>query len=79
MLKVLMRGGNAYFWYDRWLASSPLSVRVEEISNPKLQINDCWTDQSWDVGRLTKLVGEEATTEILHNTRASKTGPDVFV
>lgn len=47
--------------------------------NSKLRINECWLDDSWDVGHLTDLVGEEATLEILHNSRAGKSGPDIFV
>lgn len=43
-VKVLVRGGNAYFWYDMWLASEPLSVQVEEIINTKLWINEFWLD-----------------------------------
>ncbi|KAK4833981.1 hypothetical protein QYF36_014386 [Acer negundo] len=78
-VKVLVQGGNASFWYDRWLASGLLSVQVEEITNSNLLINDCWLNDSWDVNRLTELVGEEATLDILHNSRAGKSGPDLFV
>ncbi|KAF5464238.1 hypothetical protein F2P56_014330, partial [Juglans regia] len=78
-VKVLVRGGNASFWYDRWLALGPLSVWVEDIANSKLRINECWLENCWDVERLTELVREEATMEIIQNTHVGKTGSDVFV
>lgn len=52
---------------------------MEEIANTKLWINECWLDDYWDVGRLTELVGVEATLKIIHNSHAGKTRPDLFV
>lgn len=40
-VKVVVRGGNASFWFDRWLVSGVLSVQVDDIVNPKLCISDC--------------------------------------
>ncbi|XP_041020448.1 uncharacterized protein LOC121262091 [Juglans microcarpa x Juglans regia] len=60
-VKVIVRGGNASFWYDRWLASGPLAVQVEDIVNSTLRINDCWCNDAWDVDRLLELVGENTT------------------
>lgn len=36
--KVLVRGGNSSFWYDRWLASGPLSDMVDIFHNQDLKI-----------------------------------------
>lgn len=57
-VKVLVIRGNASFWYDRWLASGPLAV-VDDITNPRLRINECWMNQFWNVEKLLEIVGEE--------------------
>lgn len=36
--KVLVRGGNSSFWYDRWLVSGPLLDMVDTVPNPALLI-----------------------------------------
>lgn len=43
-VKVMVRGGNASFWFDKWLASSTLSIIVEAELNSKLRIKDCWVN-----------------------------------
>ncbi|KAG6624967.1 hypothetical protein CIPAW_16G063000 [Carya illinoinensis] len=40
-VKISVRGGNSSFWFDKWLASGPLSVNTEVITNKKLCIQDC--------------------------------------
>lgn len=40
-VKVLVNGGNASFWFDRWSSSGLLSTRVQDITNVNLQISDC--------------------------------------
>lgn len=57
-VKVLVIRGNASFWYDRWLASGPLAV-VDDNTNPRLRINECWMNQFWNVEKLLEIVGEE--------------------
>ncbi|KAG6624731.1 hypothetical protein CIPAW_16G048000 [Carya illinoinensis] len=37
-VKILVRGGNSSFWFDRWLVSGPLSVSMEVFTNKKLCI-----------------------------------------
>lgn len=64
--RVIVRGGNSSFWYDRWLASGPLAVRVEEIQNATLCIRECWDNNSWNIDLLTDLVGETVTADIVH-------------
>ncbi|KAK3199206.1 hypothetical protein Dsin_022621 [Dipteronia sinensis] len=78
-IKILVRGGNSSFWFDRWLASSPLSVRTEDISNNKMCIKDCWLNNNWNSDLLLELVGADRTMEILHNVPAGKRGQDVFI
>ena len=64
-VKVLVKGGNVSFWYDKWLASGFLSVRVEDVLNSKLCIKDCWLNNTWNTYLLIELVGVEITEEIV--------------
>ncbi|XP_035540358.1 uncharacterized protein LOC118344262 [Juglans regia] len=78
-VKVLVRGGNASFWFDRWLASGPLSIRVDEITNNRLRLQDCWSNNSWDEDLLRELVSEEVVEEIIQMPINVIPGPDLFV
>ncbi|KAK4848776.1 hypothetical protein QYF36_017173 [Acer negundo] len=65
--------------FDGWLASGPLSVRTEDISNNKMCIKDCWLKNNWNSDLLLELVGANRTMEILHNVTAGKRGQDIFI
>ncbi|XP_035546552.1 uncharacterized protein LOC118348611 [Juglans regia] len=78
-VNVLVRGGNASFWFDRWLASGPLSIRVEEITNNRLRLQDCWSNNFWDEDLLRELVSEEVVEEIIQMPINVTQGLDLFV
>ncbi|KAF5462708.1 hypothetical protein F2P56_018694 [Juglans regia] len=78
-IKVLVRGGNASFWFDKWLASGVLSVSVGAVHNSKLCIKDGWINNSRNSDRLLELVGSELTEEILQNVPTGKSGQDMYI
>ncbi|XP_040986544.1 uncharacterized protein LOC121234610 [Juglans microcarpa x Juglans regia] len=78
-VNVLVRGGNASFWFDRWLASGPLSIHVEDVINNGLRLQDCWSNNLWDEDFLRELVSEEVVEEILQMPINDTRGPDLFV
>lgn len=78
-VQVLLRGGNSYFWYDRWLVSGSLSVRITDIPNKKLRIKDCWVDKAWNIEFLKDLVGDEVMEEIIQTRISGCGGSDVCV
>lgn len=43
-VQILLRNGNSFFWFDRWLALGPLSARLTDISNKQIRIRDCGMD-----------------------------------
>ena len=73
-VKVLVRGGNVSFWYDKWLASSLLSVRVEDVLNFKLCIKNCWLNNTWNMDLLIELMGMKITEETVQSVLAGKKG-----
>ncbi|KAK0598182.1 hypothetical protein LWI29_032329 [Acer saccharum] len=78
-VKILVRGGNSSFWFDRWLASGPLSVSTDHISNKKMCIKDCWLNNNWNSNLLVKLVGDDKTMEIVNNVTAGRRGQDISI
>ncbi|KAK0586367.1 hypothetical protein LWI29_005771 [Acer saccharum] len=78
-VQVLLGGGNSYFWYDRWLASGPLSVRITDIPNKKLRIKDCWVDKAWNIEILKGLVGNKVMEEIIQTRISGRGGSDICV
>ncbi|KAG6729530.1 hypothetical protein I3842_01G032600 [Carya illinoinensis] len=62
-VKVLVRGGNASFWFDRWLSSGLLSVGAYDIANLKLRISDCWINNSWNTDLLRELVDADTVAD----------------
>lgn len=64
-VKIILRGENFNFWYDRWLSLGPLSIRGNDISNKKLRIKEGWTENEWNIDFLRDLVGEEEMEEII--------------
>ncbi|XP_042958229.1 uncharacterized protein LOC122293848 [Carya illinoinensis] len=78
-VKVLVRGGNASFWFDRWLSSGLLSARAHDIANLKLRISDCWTNNSWNTDLLRELVDADTVTDIILHVPVGKRGVDKMV
>lgn len=72
-----MRGGNASFWFDRWLALGPLSVRIDAIQNNMLKIKDFWSANIWDYERMVALVGEDIIAKILQHIPLGREGSNV--
>ncbi|KAK2639698.1 hypothetical protein Ddye_027493 [Dipteronia dyeriana] len=77
-VKILVQGGNSSFWFDMWLASGPLSMCTEDISNNKMCIKDCWMNNNWNSDLLRDLVGADRTMEILHNVPAGEVASEVW-
>ncbi|TXG69366.1 hypothetical protein EZV62_004301 [Acer yangbiense] len=71
-VKILVQGGNSSFWFDRWLASGPLSVSTDYISNKKMCIKDCWLNNKWNSNLLVELVSDHKTMEIVNNVTAGR-------
>ncbi|KAF5462658.1 hypothetical protein F2P56_018646, partial [Juglans regia] len=57
----------------------PLSIRVEEITNNRLRLQDCWSNNFWDEDLLRELVSEEVVEEIIQMPINVTHGPDFFV
>ncbi|KAK0580059.1 hypothetical protein LWI29_035797 [Acer saccharum] len=78
-IKILVRGGNSSFWFDRWLASGPLSVSTDDISNKKMCIKDCWLNNNWNSYLLVELVGDDKSKDIVNNVAAGRRGQDISI
>lgn len=78
-VKVLVKGGNASFWFDRWLSLSLLFAKAQDIANVNLRISDYWTNNSWHTDLVQDLVGVDTATKITKKVLTSKTGLDIVV
>ncbi|KAK0581732.1 hypothetical protein LWI29_017271 [Acer saccharum] len=78
-IKILVRGGNSSFWFDRWLASGLLSVSTDDISNKKMCIKDCWLNNNWNSNLLVELVGDDKSKDIVNNVAAGRRGQDISI
>lgn len=78
-VRILLKNGNSFFWFDRWLASSPLSARINDVTNKQIRIRDCWMDQAWNVELLKELVAEAITEEIVQTKISGSNGLDSCV
>lgn len=59
-----MRDQNTFFWFDKWLSTSPLAMSRMPI-HPRIKICDYWISGDWNIELLKELVRETKTAEIL--------------
>ncbi|CAK9156666.1 unnamed protein product [Ilex paraguariensis] len=61
------------------MTGGPLCDHVHEIANARLQVRDCWLEDSWKIDYLAELVGESGAEEVVSTIEEQKEGADLLI
>ncbi|XP_071906092.1 uncharacterized protein [Coffea arabica] len=73
----IVRSGSANFWFDNWLGSGGLSVRLDNVSDHK--VADFVQQDAWDVRRILQWVPQEIASEIVREDPPAGQLPDLMI
>ena len=78
-IQLLLREGDASFWFDNWLGTGPIAEGKGHISLPNVRIRDLYDGIAWHLTQVREALIEEEQTRILGSQTQLSEGWDKWV